>query len=67
MATLADALAAYRIFAQAEGKSPKTVLWIMSAVTYFSEFMGQDGQDIEAITGSPGYFNSWSSCLTCRR
>jgi len=52
MATLADALAAYRIFAQAEGKSPKTVLWIMSAVTYFSEFMGQDGQDIEAITGN---------------
>jgi hypothetical protein len=40
MATIADALAAYRIYAQAEGKSPKTISWIMSSVTYFSDFLG---------------------------
>ncbi len=50
MATLADALAAYRIYAQAEVKSPKTIRWIMSSVTYFSEFLG-DRQQLEDITG----------------
>jgi integrase/recombinase XerD len=52
MATLDDALAAYRICAQAEGKSPKTVRWIMSSVTYFKDFLGPDGQDIDSITGN---------------
>jgi len=52
MATLADALAAYRICAQPEGKSPKTIRWIMSSVTYFREFLGLDGQDIDGITGN---------------
>ena len=52
MATLADALAAYRICAQAEGKSPETVRWVMSSVTYFSEFLGPEAQDISMITGN---------------
>ena len=52
MATLAEALAAYRICAQAEGKSPETVRWVMSSVTYFSEFLGPEGQDINSITGN---------------
>jgi len=52
MATFDDALAAYRICAQAEGKSPKTVRWIMSSITYFKDFLGPDGQDIESITGN---------------
>jgi len=52
MATLADALAAYRICAQAEGKSPKTVRWVTTSVTYFSQFLGPDNQDIDAITGN---------------
>jgi site-specific recombinase XerD len=49
MATLSDALAAYSIYAQAEGKSPKTIRWIMSSVTYFSQFLG-DKQEISEIT-----------------
>jgi site-specific recombinase XerD len=52
MATLADALTAYRICAQAEGRSPKTMRWIMSSVSYFKEFLGQDEQDIDGITGN---------------
>jgi len=43
MTTLSDALAAYRICAQAEGKSPKTVRWIMSSMHYFGEFLGVVG------------------------
>ena len=49
MATISDALAAYRICAQAEGKSPKTIRWIMSSVGYFSEYLG-DNQDVNTIT-----------------
>ena len=52
MTTLAEALTAYRICAQAEGKSPKTVQWIMSSVTYFGEFLGPERQDIDGITGN---------------
>jgi len=51
MATLSEALTAYRIFAQAEGKSPMTIRWIMSSVTYFSNFLG-DRQDISEITAN---------------
>jgi len=51
MTTLADGIAAYRIFAQAEGKSPQTIRWIMSSVTYFSNFLG-DRQDICEITAN---------------
>jgi site-specific recombinase XerD len=52
VATLSEALRAYRICAQAEGKSPKTVRWITSSVTYFSDFLGPARQDIDRITGS---------------
>jgi len=52
MATLSDALLAYRICAQAEGKSRKTMRWIMSSVTYFSDFLGPERQDIDGITGN---------------
>jgi integrase/recombinase XerD len=50
MATLSDALIAYRITARAEGKSPKTLRWIEFSVGYFKEFLGGD-PDIRAITG----------------
>jgi site-specific recombinase XerD len=50
MVTIPEALAAYRIYAQAEGKSPKTIQWIMSSVTYFSEFLGPK-KEIADITG----------------
>ena len=52
MATLAEALTAYRICAQAESKSPKTIRWISSSVGYFSDFLGPDRQDVEGITGN---------------
>ncbi len=52
MATLSEALTAYRICAQAEGKSPKTARWITSSVTYFSDFLGPDRQNIDDITGN---------------
>ena len=48
--TLSDALAAYRICARAEGRSPKTIHWIMSSVTYFSEFLGPEQQEVASIT-----------------
>jgi integrase/recombinase XerD len=51
LTTLFDALAAYRICAKAEGKSPKTIKWVTSSVSYFSNFLG-DNPDIEAITGN---------------
>jgi len=38
--TLQDALVAYKTYAQAEGKSPKTVAWVVSSVGYFAEFLG---------------------------
>jgi site-specific recombinase XerD len=50
--TLSEALIAYRIFAQAEGKSPKTVQWITSSVSYFSDFLGPGRQEIENLTGN---------------
>jgi site-specific recombinase XerD len=49
LATLADALIAYRICAKAEGKSPRTIEWITSSVRYFSEFLGHDA-DITDLT-----------------
>ena len=35
-----EGLTAYLICAQAEGKSPKTVHWVTTSVTYFSDFPG---------------------------
>jgi len=48
---LSDALTAYRICAQAEGKSPRTIQWITSSIRYFAEFLGGD-QDISTITAN---------------
>lgn len=49
MATLSDALTAYRICAKAEARSPRTIGWITSAVGYFREFLGGD-PDVAGIT-----------------
>ena len=49
MATLSDVLSAYQICAQAEGRSPKTIRWIVSSVYYFSDFLGPK-QEISYIT-----------------
>ncbi|OGN90877.1 MAG: hypothetical protein A2158_06225 [Chloroflexi bacterium RBG_13_46_14] len=47
---VSDALTAYRTYARAEGKSPKTVSWVVSSVGYFSDFLGPDkAQDIAVI------------------
>jgi len=50
--TLQDALTAYRTYARAEGKSPKTIDWVVSSVGYFSEFLSPEQQDINTITGN---------------
>jgi len=50
--TLQDALVAYKTYARAEGKSPKTVAWVVSSVGYFAEFLGPEQQDISTITGN---------------
>jgi len=50
--TLSDALTAYRTYARAEGKSPKTITWITSSMGYFADFLGPDQQDIAGITGN---------------
>jgi integrase/recombinase XerD len=50
--TLQDALVAYRTYAQAEGKSPKTVAWVVSSVGYFANFLGPERQDLDDITGN---------------
>jgi len=51
LTTFSDALAAYRICAKAEGKSPKTIRWVTSSVGYFSDFLG-DNQKITTITAN---------------
>jgi hypothetical protein len=48
--TLQEALVAYQTFARAEGKSPKTVAWVVSSAGYFAEFLGPEQPDIAAIT-----------------
>jgi site-specific recombinase XerD len=48
LATLSEALTTYRIFAKAEGKSPRTIEWIESGVRPFMEFLGGD-PDIDTI------------------
>ena len=50
--TLQDALIAYRTYARAEGKSPKTIRWVSQSVGYFADFLGSDNQDIASITGN---------------
>jgi hypothetical protein len=50
--TLQDALVAYRTYARAEGKSPKTISWVVSSVGYFADFLGPKQQDIGMIKGN---------------
>jgi site-specific recombinase XerD len=50
--TLQDALVAYKTYARAEGKSPKTVAWVASSVGYFGEFLGSEKQGIGTVTGN---------------
>jgi site-specific recombinase XerD len=50
--TLQDALVAYRTYARAEGKSPKTISWVVSSVGYFADFLGPKQQDISIIKGN---------------
>ena len=55
MTTFSDGLAAYKICAQAEGKSQRTVGWISDIAGYFDELLGDP--HIEAITaGDLGMF-----------
>ena len=51
MITIAEGLKAYRLYAQASGHSKSTIRWIIGAVTYFSEFLG-DKQDLSQITAN---------------
>ncbi|MBI2918539.1 MAG: tyrosine-type recombinase/integrase [Chloroflexi bacterium] len=66
MTTLAEGLTAYRICAQAEGKSPQTIRWVTQGVGYFRDFLGGNpaigditGQDLRrfilACQGSTKY------------
>jgi integrase/recombinase XerD len=50
--TLQDALVAYKTYSQAEGKSPKTIEWVTSSVSYFANFLGPERQDIANITSN---------------
>jgi len=50
--TIQDALTAYRTYARAEGKSPKTISWVVNSVGYFADFLGPDRQDIGDIKGN---------------
>ena len=50
--TIQDALVAYRTYAKAEGKSPKTISWVVSSVGYFAEFLSPKQQDIGTIKGN---------------
>jgi len=51
LTTLSDALAAYRICAKAEGKSPKTIRFILQSVSYFGAFLGEN-QNLIDITAN---------------
>ncbi len=67
MTTLSDALAAYRICAQAKGRSPRTIEWITSSVRYFADFLGED-KDISAITANDlrHFIITLQKCRKCR-
>ena len=51
MTTISEALTAYRICAQAEGRSPRTVQWIVSSASYLAEFLGGDAK-VSSITAN---------------
>jgi len=46
---LGDALIAYKVGAKAEGKSPKTISWVLSACKYFAQFLGGEDKEVEPI------------------
>ncbi len=46
-----EAVTAYKTYARAEGKSPKTVEWATRSVKYFAEFLGPDLPAVEDVTG----------------
>ncbi len=50
MLTIQDALTAYKTYARAEGKSEKTVVWVVSSVGYLAKFLGDERQDVAGIT-----------------
>jgi len=64
MATLSEAVAAYRICAKAEGKSPRTADWTCDAVRYFSDFLGGDAE-IDNLTAAD--FRSFILALQQKR
>ena len=49
--TISEALTAYRICAQAEGRSPRTIEWITSSMRYFSDFLSTD-RDVSSINAN---------------
>ena len=51
MRTLQESLVVYKTYAKAEGKSPKTISWVVSSVNYFGNFLGSERQNIAEITG----------------
>ena len=51
MTKISEALTAYRICAQADGRSLRTIEWITSSMRYFSDFLSVD-RDISSINAN---------------
>ena len=49
ISTLTDAIAAYRVLAQAEGSSPKTISWVTESAHYLDRFLGE-GTPLAQVT-----------------
>ena len=49
--TFEEAVTAYKTYARAEGKSPATVAWVSSSIRYFTEFLGPELPEVQAVTG----------------
>ncbi len=52
MITMQEGLQAYRIYAQAAGRSPHTIMWVSSAVKLFMEFLGDDCKYCSQVTAN---------------
>jgi site-specific recombinase XerD len=50
MITVGEGLQAYRIYAQAAGRSPRTIDWVTRSVRYFMEFLGDSCKYCEQMT-----------------
>jgi len=46
---LSDAMALYRVTAQTEGRSPKTIKAVLASVRYFWDFLGED-VEVDRVT-----------------